>query len=124
MVNGIHRFLFEDEVVRSPGRSRTQSRKATHALAYEVVLRSEAWGALVARAFPDALRCSIHPQPAVSSKLGIHLVETADAWLTPWHAAAVLVGDRFSLMHRSDAEALGAERRTSDDGLAYLEVPS
>ena len=124
MVNGIHRFLFEDEIVRSPELSRTQARKVTHARAYEVVVRSEAWGALIGAAFPDALRCSIHPQPRVSSKVGLHLVETDDAWLTPWHASAVLVGDRFKLMHRSDAEKLGARRSVSEDGLAFLEVPA
>ncbi|MFO0615711.1 MAG: L-tyrosine/L-tryptophan isonitrile synthase family protein [Polyangiaceae bacterium] len=124
MIDGVHRFLFEDEIVRSAGTSRTQVRKATRARAYEVVLRSEAWGALVASAFPGALRLSIHPQPPVSSKLGVHLLETEDPWLTPWHGAAVLVGERYTLMHRSDAEAMGAEPRRSEDGLAYLEVPS
>lgn len=124
MIDGVHRFLFEDEVVRSPETSRTQARKATRTRAYEVVLRSEAWGALITSAFPGALRLSIHPQPPVSSKLGVHLLETEDPWLTPWHGAAVLAGERFTLMHRSDAEALGAQPRRSDDGLAYLEVPA
>lgn len=124
MIDGIHRFLFEDELVRSPAQSRTQSRKVTRARAYEVVLRSEAWGALVGVAFPEALRCSIHPQPAISSKLGIRLLDSDDAWLTPWHGAAVLVGEGYRLMKRADAEALGAQPRTSEDGLAFLEVPS
>jgi len=122
MVNGIHRFLFEDEVVRAPELSRTQARKATHARAFEVVVRSEAWGALVASAFPDALRCSIHPQPPISNKVGLHLVDTDDAWLTPWHACAVLIDESFRLMHRSDAERLGARRALSEDGLAFLQV--
>jgi pyoverdine/dityrosine biosynthesis protein Dit1 len=123
MVDGIHRFLFEDEVGRGAQGTRTQLKRATRERAYEVVLRSEAWGRLVSAAFPRALRLSIHPQPAVSAKLGIHLIDTDDAWLTPWHGCAVLDGERFTLMRRADAEARGAVRRTSEDGLDYLELP-
>ncbi|NUO49762.1 MAG: L-tyrosine/L-tryptophan isonitrile synthase family protein [Polyangiaceae bacterium] len=122
MIDGIHRFLFEDEIVRSPGMSRSQARKATRERAYETVLRSEAWGALVGVAFPSALRLSIHPQPPVSSKIGVHFIDTDDAWLTPWHGAAVLAGERFRLDRRARAESQGAERRETEDGLAYLEV--
>ena len=106
--HGIHRFLFEDAVVLHPERSRTANRKATAARAWEVVERSEAWGALVAAAMPEALRLSIHPQPQVSEKIGIHLIDTADAWLTPWHAAAVVGEHGARLMKRADAEAEGA----------------
>ena len=107
-VDGIHRFLFEDEVVREPSLSRTQARNATRARAYEVVRRSEAWGALVATAFPRAVRLSIHPQPDVSPKIGIALLPTEDPWLTPWHGVALFDGERARLVHRADAEALGA----------------
>jgi len=115
MVDGIHRFLFEDAVVLHPERSRTQNRKWTKPRAWEVVRRSDAWGALVAEAFPDAVRLSIHPQPEVSEKIGIHLLPTEDAWLTPWHGVAVLDADSARLMKRAEAEALGATR--ADDHL-------
>ena len=80
-----------------------------------MIRRSDAWGALVAEAFPDAVRLSIHPQPEVSEKIGVHLVDTEDAWLTPWHACAVLTPDGARLMKRADAEAAGAVRH--DDHL-------
>ena len=108
-LDGIHRLLFEDEVVRHPEQSRTRSRNATRSLAYEVVRRSEAWGNLVAAAFPRAVRLSIHPQPDVSPKIGISLLSTDDAWLTPWHATALFEGDRARLVHRVEAERLGAK---------------
>ncbi|MCA9489496.1 MAG: L-tyrosine/L-tryptophan isonitrile synthase family protein [Myxococcales bacterium] len=115
MFDGIHRFLFEDAVVLHPEVSRTQHRARTKDRAWEVIRRSDAWGALVAEAFPDAVRLSIHPQPEVSEKIGVHLVDTEDAWLTPWHACAVLTPDGARLMKRADAEAAGAVRH--DDHL-------
>jgi pyoverdine/dityrosine biosynthesis protein Dit1/AcrR family transcriptional regulator len=122
LVDGIHRFLFEDEVARSPKQSRTQSRNLTRPRAYEVVRRSEAWGRLVAAAFPRALRLSIHPQPDVSSKIGIALLQSDDAWLTPWHGVALLGGDRARLVRRREAESLGAKVREEDGRPMFMEV--
>ena len=83
-IDGIHRFLFEDEIARSPEQSRSQARKMTRPRAYEVVRRSEAWGALVRDVFPHAMRLSIHPQPDPSTKIGVNLLGVDDPWLTPW----------------------------------------
>jgi pyoverdine/dityrosine biosynthesis protein Dit1 len=118
-LDGIHRLLFEDELVNAPAQTRTQARKITRARAYEVVRRSDAWGALVATAFPRAVRLSIHPQPDVSPKIGVSLLPTDDAWLTPWHGVALFSGDRARLVHRSDAEARGAVVVTGD-GPSYM----
>jgi len=112
--DGIHRFLFEDAVVLHPDQSRSANRKATKHRAWEVIRRSDAWSALVAEAFPDAMRLSIHPQPEVSEKIGIHLLQTEDAWLTPWHGAAVLGRDSAQLMKRADAERMGAMNIEND----------
>ncbi len=120
-LDGIHRLLFEDEVVDHPEQSRTQSRTKTRARAYEVVRRSDAWGNLVATVFPRALRLSIHPQPEVSSKIGISLLQTDDAWLTPWHSVALFQGDRARLVHRAEAEKLGA-RVIEEDGRPFAMV--
>ena len=68
------------------------------------------------------MRLSIHPQPDISDKIGMHLLDTDDAWLTPWHAVAVLRGDHFVLMHRADAEALGATIVEEDGRPSYLQV--
>ncbi|MBZ0116582.1 MAG: isocyanide synthase family protein, partial [Sandaracinaceae bacterium] len=119
-LDGIHRFLVEDAHALRPEESKSRIRKETRAAAYEVVRRSEAWGALVAAAFPDAVRLSIHPQPDVSEKIGVHLVETHDAWLTPWHGCAVLRGERYVLMHRADVE--GATLVEEEGRPSHLEV--
>jgi pyoverdine/dityrosine biosynthesis protein Dit1/AcrR family transcriptional regulator len=123
-LDGIHRFLFEDAVARSAGSTtRTQLRKQTRATAYEVVRRSEAWGRLIGAAFPGALRLSGHPQPDVSDKIGVHFVATEDAWLTPWHGAAVLGRDGYRLMHRRDAEVLGARVIEEGGRPSHMELP-
>lgn len=123
-LDGLHRFLFEDAASLSPDRSRTQVRKAARARALEVLRRSRAWGRLLAARFPEALRLSIHPQPRVSDKIGIHLLSTDDAWLTPWHGVALLESDRFRLVKRAEAEAIGARRVDVDGAPSHFAVAS
>ncbi|HEX8734131.1 MAG TPA: isocyanide synthase family protein [Pyrinomonadaceae bacterium] len=108
LVDGIHRFLFEDRIALEPERSRTKIRRDCRELAYQVVQRSDAWGRLLADCFPFALRLSIHPQHPHSDKIGILLGAADDVWLTPWHGVAVKQADCFKLMRRHEAEALGA----------------
>lgn len=108
MYNGISRFLFEDFTVLEPEKTRNQVRKSSKDFAYRMIQRSDAWSVLVERRFPHALRLSIHPQPAHHAKIGIHLVETLDNWLTPWHSTAVRSEGRYVLMKRYQAERLGA----------------
>lgn len=104
---GMSRFLFEDQKGRFDESNRTLQNRAKER-AYGVIRRSKAWGKLVSEQFPDALRLSIHPQACGSAKMGIRLGTTPDAWLTPWHSAAVKIGDGFQLMKRHEAEAAGA----------------
>ncbi|MBL8912483.1 MAG: L-tyrosine/L-tryptophan isonitrile synthase family protein [Archangium sp.] len=121
-LDGIHRFLFEDEVVLHPELTKSQAKKQTRARAYEVVLRSEAWGALVAHTFPQAVRLSIHPQPDPSVKIGLNLLGVRDPWLTPWHACAVVARGGTTLMHRAQAEAAGAVVAYTDGRPTHLEL--
>ena len=81
--------------------------KESRVRAYTVIQRSKAWGELVEKYFPDAVRLSIHPQACGSKKLGIKLIEP-DNWQTPWHGVAVLVDGRYTLLKRAQAESLGA----------------
>jgi len=104
---GMVRFLFEDQKGRSGESNRTLQNRAKDR-AYGVIRRSKAWGKLVAEQFPHAVRLSIHPQACGSAKMGIRLGRTPDAWLTPWHSAAVKIGGGFQLMKRHEAEAAGA----------------
>ncbi len=108
LLDGMHRFLFEDYVVLHPEVSRTQARTLTRFRAVQLLQRSRAWGRLVSAQFPEAIRLSIHPQPNASEKIGVHLLDVDDAWLTPWHGVVLLASDRFRLVKRAEAEALGA----------------
>jgi L-tyrosine isonitrile synthase len=105
---GITRFLLEDAGDTDRSCSRSALQRQCRQRAYGIIQRSRAWGALVAQRYPRAIRLSIHPQACGSEKLGIHLLETADNWLTPWHGVAVQVGKRFVLMKRHEAEWKGA----------------
>ncbi|MGQ0505022.1 MAG: L-tyrosine/L-tryptophan isonitrile synthase family protein [Myxococcaceae bacterium] len=109
LYRGITRFLLEDAVRPEMTISRTALQKDCRRRAYQVVQRSKAWDALLATRFPEAVRLSIHPQVCGSRKIGIHMMKTADEWLTPWHGAAVEIGGRFVLLKRRRAEALGAK---------------
>jgi L-tyrosine isonitrile synthase len=104
---GITRFLVEDSMFPGQTKSRTSVQKESRIRAYAVIQRSKAWGELVEQQFPDAVRLSIHPQSCGSKKLGIKLIEP-DNWATPWHGVAVLVGGRYLLLKRVQAEAIGA----------------
>jgi pyoverdine/dityrosine biosynthesis protein Dit1 len=106
---GITRFLLEDALRPGMTISKTALQRECKQRAYQVIQRSRAWDGFIARYFPDAVRLSIHPQDCGGRKIGIHLLETADAWLTPWHCVAAEIGGRFALMKRAHAEALAAE---------------
>jgi pyoverdine/dityrosine biosynthesis protein Dit1 len=99
LFNGLDRFMREDRYPRAEAKAR----------AYRVLQRSQAWGELVGRVFPEAVRLSIHPQPAHGEKLGIHLLPTHDDWLTPWHGVAVEGPAGFTLAKRRDVEARGGQ---------------
>jgi len=105
---GILRFLVEDRTGQAPGKTRSRLQKDSKSDAYQMIQRSNAWSRLIADHFPDAVRLSIHPQEAHSEKIGIRLCQTSDAWLTPWHSAVLKSQERFRLVHREEAEALGA----------------
>jgi pyoverdine/dityrosine biosynthesis protein Dit1 len=108
LYRSITRFMFEDRLALDGRQSRTALQRESRQRAVDVIRRSWAWGALLENEFPDAIRLSIHPQPANSPKMGIHMMETHDSWLTPWHGVAVRQGDRFRLMKCKEAEELGA----------------
>jgi L-tyrosine isonitrile synthase len=109
LYRGITRFLFEDALRPGLTVSKTALQKECRRRAYEVIRRSRAWDGLLAGIFPGAVRLSIHPQGCGSRKIGIHLMETQDEWLTAWHSVAVEVNGRFRLMKRQHVEGLDAE---------------
>ncbi|MEU1376580.1 isocyanide synthase family protein [Streptomyces triculaminicus] len=106
LYRGITRFLFED-TADFPG-TRSALQRECRSRAYGVIARSRAWGDLIADHHPRSVRLSIHPQRPGAEKFGIRLLEAADAWATPWHAAVLReAGGAARLMRRSDAERLG-----------------
>lgn len=108
LFNGIHRFIVEDNSALRPELSRTRLRTECKDIAYQVIQRSNAWGALVAEVFPRSLRLSIHPQPSHGEKIGFHLLPTRDSWLTPWHGVVIDDGEHLTLAKRSQAEDMNA----------------
>lgn len=106
LYRGISRFLFEDGRDQNHHISNTAWQKQCRIRAYGVIQRSRAWGELIGSIYPDALRLSIHPQTCTSPKLGIHLGQTKDAWLTPWHGVLVCTPSSSFLMKRWQAEQL------------------
>ncbi len=105
---GIHRFLIEDQSVLHPDVSRNTIRQECKRRAYELLRRSNAWSRLVAEAFSDAVRLSIHPQSCHAEKIGFQLLCSSNNWLTPWHGVAVEAADGPALLKRREAEQLGA----------------
>ncbi|CAI0938732.1 MULTISPECIES: L-tyrosine isonitrile synthase [Serratia] len=109
LYRAITRFLYEDSQLPGYSGSNAALQKDAKRRACGVIQRSWAWGNLLAQHFPAAIRLSIHPQPADSLKMGIHMMPTKDDWLTPWHGVAANVNGQFVLMKRKDAQQLAGE---------------
>lgn len=109
MYKGITRFLFEDYLGIEPycKLSRTSVQKIARQMAYRVIQRSNAWTRLLQKCRDYTIRLSIHPQPKVSEKIGVFLVESEDVWRTPWHSVAVRNNDMVRLVPRATAEEEG-----------------
>ncbi|MFG2182016.1 L-tyrosine/L-tryptophan isonitrile synthase family protein [Streptomyces abikoensis] len=106
LYRGITRFLVEDTADFEGSRSALQ--RECRARAYGVIARSRAWGDLIADHFPRSVRLSIHPQRPGSAKFGIRLLDTDDAWATPWHTAVLRTPDGAArLVRREEAERAG-----------------
>ncbi|MEV4436767.1 isocyanide synthase family protein [Streptomyces sp. NPDC049585] len=119
------RFLFEDANTPEYPGSRAALQRDARTRAYAVMQRSKAWGDLLGDRFPGAVRLSIHPHPCGAEKLGIHLVDTPDNWLTPWHSVALrTAGGDYVLMKRQEAEELGAEPVLVDGRPAHYALPA
>lgn len=123
LFNGIHRFLFEDLLALRPELSRTQLRLLSKDLAYETMQRSNAWSRLVESRFPEALRLSIHPQPASSRKIGVRLLPSSSIWRTPWHSAVLFDGKEHTLVRRREAEERGASLVRADGRYEFFVLP-
>ena len=122
LFNGIHRFLFEDELAIRSECSRNRLYKETKLKAYELLRRSDAWSNLLNDHFANCLRLSIHPHPVTHEKFGIKLVPGPGKWATPWHNVIVKKGNSFELMHKKDVQKLGSILKFEKEKYAYFEV--
>lgn len=123
MLNGIHRFLFEDTLAVEPHKSRTKIRKECRERAYGVILRSNAFSRLIAECFPSSLRLSIHPQTPHAAKIGILLGHADGCWITPWHGAAMRTEEGWTLVKRAQAEEAGARLVMRDGKPSHFVMP-
>ncbi len=112
---GMTRFLVEDLSFPGQSKSRTAIQKDCRKRAYEVIRRSNAWSALLAEVFPQAVRLSIHPQSCGSQKFGIQLIGIEN-WMTPWHGVAVKTEEGFTLMKRFEVEKLQSNLVKDSEG--------
>ncbi len=108
LFNGLHRFIFEDQINLQPLLSRNQIRQATKPIAYQVLQRSNAWSRCIQQHFPEALRLSIHPHGCGQKKLGIKLLPHESAWATPWHNVALQCQSNVILLKHKQARNINA----------------
>jgi pyoverdine/dityrosine biosynthesis protein Dit1 len=108
LFNGLHQRLLEDEQVLHPERSPSKALMRSKELACRIIQRDDAWRRLLGERFPEAVSLSIHPQPAHSEHLGLHLMRTGDAWLTPWTGVLLESGGALMLVTRHEAERRNA----------------
>ncbi|AOM39169.1 L-tyrosine isonitrile synthase [Xenorhabdus hominickii] len=106
LYRAITRFLYEDSLLPEYTGSKNALQKDARQRAVGVIQRSWAWGNLLAEQFPLAIRLSIHPQPADSIKIGIHMMPTRDDWLTPWHGVAANINGQFVLMKSDEVKKM------------------
>ncbi|MGK4584098.1 L-tyrosine/L-tryptophan isonitrile synthase family protein [Kitasatospora sp. HPMI-4] len=103
---GITRFLVDD-TADFPG-SRSALQRECRRRAYGVIQRSRAWGDLIADHHRRSVRLSIHPQRRGAAKFGIRLLDSRDAWTTPWHSCVLHRPDgSWELLKRQAAEEAG-----------------
>ena len=122
LFNGIHRFIFEDNMNILLDLSKNKIRDISKIIAYQVIQRSNAWSNYLEIKFPDAVRLSIHPQSCGSKKLGIMLLACDNIWATPWHRIAVLQGEKHVLMKRVEAEKIGAKPVYINDRFSHYAI--
>ncbi len=74
--------------------------------ARQMIVRNEAYSAVLRESFPEALRLSIHPHPHSTEKLGISLLNDGSG--APWHNVVVrMKNGRVRVMRRREAEQHG-----------------
>lgn len=106
-----------------PQATNSAVRRVSSRIAEQAIHMADAWGHRISKEFPDALRLSVHPYPAhFKAKLGIHLTQTREEWITPWHGVAVyhILKDEWELMHRYAVSPEAELIRKADRPYCYI----
>lgn len=115
LYRGFNKFMYEDlgNTPMAKAMSRKKFKKMVSSVAYEMILRNDAYSNLVELVFPFHLRLSIHAHHNAGPKYGIRLLDTniccsynhnpeeEDRLLhipTPWHNAVFKIGDREKMI--------------------------
>jgi pyoverdine/dityrosine biosynthesis protein Dit1 len=105
LYKGMIRFMELDLAIHTYD-SGNQLHKAAKRTAREMMLRNEAYSALIATEFADYIRLSMHPSTN-TKKFSYQLIPGQNAHHSPWHGVVVKNGNEFFTMHKRDAEAAG-----------------
>lgn len=115
LYRGFNKFMYEDLVntTMAKSMSRKKFKKMVSSVAFEMILRNDAYSNLVELVFPFHLRLSIHAHHNAGPKYGIRLLddsiccsynhnsEEEDRLLhipTPWHNAVFKISDREKMI--------------------------
>lgn len=115
LYRGFNKFMYEDLVntPKAKAMSRKKFKKMVSSVAFEMILRNDAYSNLVELIFPFHLRLSIHAHHNAGPKYGIRLLDTniccsynhnpdeEDRLLhipTPWHNTIFKIGDRKKMI--------------------------
>ena len=74
--------------------------------ARKMMVRHAAFSSLLARAYPQHIRLSIHASSNAGPKYSIRLFEHSEDCFLPYHCTLVKFGERFVPMRRDEAEKL------------------
>lgn len=117
LYRGMIRFMEGDLAIRDFP-SRNQLNKEAKKFAREMMLRNEAYSALVRTQFSSFIRLSMHPSINNGVKYSFQLIPSKKAWTSPWHCAVLIDEENdFATIHRKDAE--GKYQIEYKNGYAY-----
>lgn len=106
LYRGMIRFMEQDLAIHFYD-SANKLHKAAKLTARAMMLRNEAYSALIASEFSDYIRLSMH-QGTNTKKFSFQLIPGASALHSPWHSSVVVdANSQYVTMHKKDAEAAG-----------------
>lgn len=117
LYRGMIHFM-EEELENRPFASKRQRHLSAKSLARKMMLRNEAYSAMVQSELSGAIRLSMHKTTNLK-KFAFQLIPGAEAWHSPWHCALLVRKDgSYATVHKKDAITAGWEL-VNQNGRAY-----